>query len=847
MCMSLFACKKTTQTEEPTSGQSNLDAPKDITVNLHYLREDGEYEGWNVWFWTTGDGKAYQFNDTPDENGVVTTGVFPAGTAQVGFIVRLNEWEAKDIEEDQFIDTSSILAGTVDVYVESQSYDFRVVFSDDCVTGVGVSSSYIDSEFKTATIFITEYYTDDMKFTIVDRDRKEVELESLELDERNKKKLVATFKDKIDQFGPYYVCVNDTYYFDISIPDLYVTETFENMYTYDGKDLGATYTGDSTTFKVWAPTATDVNVELFQSGDVKASDLIEKVAMTKGEKGVWSATVDRDLNGVYYLYEVTVDGIVSEGCDPYATAVGVNGDRAMVVDLAATNPQGWDEDENPNKGMNFTDASIYELHIRDLSSDASSGITNVGKFLGLTEKGTVNSAGIPTGLDHIVDLGVTHVQLNPVYDFATVDESKPDTAQYNWGYDPKNYNVPEGSYATDAEDGAVRINEFKQMVMALHENGLSVVMDVVYNHTYSTDFCFNKIVPGYFHRPNSNGSGCGNDVASERAMVRKYIVDSVVYWAKEYHIDGFRFDLVGLIDVETVKAIRAALDEIDPSIILYGEGWTMSTVPTKEYTYMANQNQIDKIDNFAMFNDTIRDSLKGSVFNATEKGYVNGAFSKKNAVLMSIMGKTAWTTTPYRLINYASCHDNLTLWDEINSSNAGDSLHDRISQNLLSASIVYTSQGIPFILAGEEFLRSKTNEDGSFNSNSYSAPDSVNSLKWDNLSDDDYMEVYKYYRGMIAFRKAHVTFRSMNSVVSDYTVDKEASDGVIAYSLKASPEDSVNEFYVIHNAEASDVTIELPEGEWSVYVYGRDAGTDVLDTVSTTITVPGISTAILAR
>lgn len=847
MGLSLIACGKQPQEEQPTTKEPNIDAPTDITVNLHYLRDDGDYEGWNVWFWTTGDGAAYRFNETPDENGVVTTGVFPAGTKSVGFIVRLNEWEAKDIEEDQFIDTSSILAGTVDVYVESQSYDFRTVFSDDCVTGVGVSSSFIDSDFKTATIFITEYYTEDMNFKIVDKEHKEIKLQSLELDERNKKKLVATFADKIDQFGPYYVCVDDSYYFEITIPDFYVTEAFENMYTYDGKDLGATYSKESTTFKVWAPTATEVNVKLYQSGVEGASDLLDTVAMTAQDKGVWSVKIDRDLNGFFYLYEVTVDGKKTEGCDPYATAVGVNGDRAMVVDLVATNPEGWDSDVNPNKGMNYTDASIYELHIRDLSSDAASGITNVGKYLGLTERGTVNSNGISTGLDHIIDLGVTHVQLNPVYDFATVDESKLDTPQYNWGYDPKNYNVPEGSYSTNPENGAVRINEFKQMVKTLHDNGLSVVMDVVYNHTYSTDFCFNKIVPGYFHRPNSNGSGCGNDVASERAMVRKYIVDSVVYWAKEYHIDGFRFDLVGLIDVQTVKAIRAALDEIDPSIILYGEGWTMSTVPTKDYTFMANQNQADKIENFGMFNDTIRDALKGSVFNATEKGYINGDFSKAGTVLKSIMGKTAWTQTPYRLINYASCHDNMTLWDEINSSNSNDSLEDRIKQDLLATSIVYTAQGVPFILAGEELLRTKTNPDGSFNSNSYNAPDSVNSIKWDELNDANHQMVYEYYKGMIAFRKAHVTFRSMTNVSADYAVTPDLPDGVIAYSLKASDADSVKEFYVIHNASTEAVTVALPEGEWTVYVKGTKAGTEALGTASGIVDVEGITTTILAK
>lgn len=847
MLLSTTACMKKEEAENPTSTVANAEAPTDITLNLHYLRDDNDYTGWNVWLWTTGDGKAYQFDENITDTGAVTTAHFNAGTKSIGFIVRLNEWEAKDVEEDQFIDTSSILAGTVDVYVNSGNRDFRTVYSDNCVTGVGVSTAFIDSKFTEATIFITEYYTDDMKIQIVDKEHNEIPTKSIELDERNKKKLLVTFKEKIDVFGTYYVCVNDQYYYDITIPDFYVTEEFEGMYDYEGNDLGATYSQTSTCFKVWAPTADSVNIRLYDGGDIAINDMREELAMTKGDKGVWSLTVDGNLAGTYYTYYVNVGGKTKEACDPYARAVGVNGERAMVIDLAATNPDGWDIDVNPHKGMNYTDASIYELHIRDLSSDASSGIVNTGKYLGLTETGTHNTKGVATGLDHIVELGVTHVQLNPVYDFATVDETKLDIPQYNWGYDPKNYNVPEGSYSTNPYDGAVRVTEFKQMVKALHDNGLSVVMDVVYNHTYSTDFCFNRIVPGYFHRPNSNGSGCGNDVASERDMVRKYIVDSVVYWAKEYHIDGFRFDLVGLIDTETVKAIRAALDEIDPSIILYGEGWNMSTTATKEYTYMATQNQVDGLGNFAMFNDTIRDALKGSVFTPEEKGFINGSYGKTSTVMSAISGLLTWTHTPYRMINYVSCHDNLTIWDEINTSNAEDTLDERINQDLMAAAIVFTSQGIPFMLAGDELLRSKSNEDGTFNNNSYNAPDSVNSIKWDSLSEERTYEVYEYYKGMIAFRKAHSSFRRMETRKDNYNFIPKLGEGIIAYTLVPDENDTASDIMVIHNASRNPVTVDISEGEWTVYVEGRRAGTQPLRTVSSTITVEALTSTILLK
>lgn len=628
---------------------------------------------------------------------------------------------------------------------------------------------------------------------------------------------------------------------------LYETEDFDKKYTYDGDDLGAYRTPEATVFKVWAPTAESVTLNLYASGDPSADDGTGTYGMSRDGSGVWSVRVGKDLAGVYYTYTADFGDFANEACDPYARAVGVNGKRAMVIDLDATDPKGWENDSNPNAGKKPTDAVIYELHIRDLSADPSSGIKNTGKFLGLTETGTVNSNGISTGLDHIADMGITHLQLTPVYDYATVDESKPDVPQYNWGYDPLNYNVPEGSYSTDASDGAARVREFKQAVQAVHSRGISVVMDVVYNHTYGADHCFNMLVPGYFHRPGSNGSECGNDVASERHMVRKFIVDSLVYWAKEYHIDGFRFDLVGLIDVETIRQAREALDVIDPSIILYGEGWDMKTLTVKKDIPLAVQKNVGSIGNFAMFNDTLRDAVKGSMFDKEQTGYINGNYEMKKILSDCAAGKTEWTALPYQQINYVSCHDNRTLWDEITVMNPEMSFEDRVRKNLLAAAIVFTSQGIPFIFAGEEFLRSKENADGTLNENSYNAPDSVNSIKWDDLSRKEYADVCAYYKGLIAFRRAHPALRRMESAGDFYDFSVKTKDSVIAYGLVSCAGEPSGGIFVIYNASDTEEIIKLPDGKWQICIKGNRAGCESLGEVSGSVRAERMLATVLVK
>ena len=546
--------------------------------------------------------------------------------------------------------------------------------------------------------------------------------------------------------------------------DLYSSQSFEEKYTYHGSDLGASWTVHKTLFRLWAPTAEAVHVNLYRSGNPENQDLLCQLRMHREQNGTWVAERMGNLNGIYYAYQVLVDGHLREACDPYARTTGINGHRAMILDLSSTDPEGWERDTNPHAGKGITDAVIYELHVRDLSSHRSSRIRNKGKFLGLTETKKKTKTGQPTGLDHIRALGVTHVHLLPVYDFGFTDESRK-SPQYNWGYDPVNFNVPEGSYSTDPFNGAVRVKEMKQMVKALHDAGLSVVMDVVYNHVHSAEeFCFNKIVPGYFSRISSegiysNGSCCGNDTASERAMVRKYIVDSVKYWADEYHIDGFRFDLVGLLDVQTIQSIIKTVHSTHPDVIFYGEGWHMDTRLTKEGMELAIQSNAGLLPGFSFFNDRIRDLIRGSTFDSTAPGFVTGDHSSKEQLESCFMGAPFWATDPYQSINYVSCHDNHTLFDRIALSVPEASFEELAKRNNLASAFSILSLGVPFFQAGEEMLRTKPSKKNRFDHNSYRSPDRVNSLKWESLDQEVYQKNVAYYKGLLAFRKAHPSLR----------------------------------------------------------------------------------------
>jgi len=632
--------------------------------------------------------------------------------------------------------------------------------------------------------------------------------------------------------------------------EFYSSPAFEEKYTYTGSDLGALWTKDLTRFRLWAPTAKAAWVKLYESGEPAANDLKEVIPLSAAENGTWTACKAGDLHGVYYTWLVDVDNQIVEACDPYARTTGVNGQRAMVIDLSSTNPEGWDIDTDPNPSGRITEAILYELHIRDLSCHHSSGIKHKGKFLGLTETGTKTKSGIPTGLDHIKSMGITHLHLLPVYDYGSVDEAAGNTKQYNWGYDPVNFNVPEGSYATDPHHGEVRVREMKQMVKTLHDNGISVVMDVVYNHVYKTElFCFNRLVPGYFSRSTngvlSNGSCCGNDTASERSMVRKYIVDSVKYWADEYHIDGFRFDLVGLIDTQTIQEIMETVHTTHPNVIFYGEGWSMNTQLTKPGFSLAIQENSHQVPGFAFFSDTIRDQLRGSVFNNTAPGFVSGAELSRDDMEASIMGVPRWAKEPEQCVNYVSCHDNNTLFDRIRLAVPNATAADQVKMNRLAAAITILSEGVPFMQAGEEMLRTKPARGGKFDSNSYKSPDTVNSIKWDTLKKEEYRITRDYYRGLIAFRKAHpaLRLRTRDEVWKQIHPLPCPNNHTLAFLI----DEGDCRIFAAFNADSQAVSLTLPEGKWHPCIRDDIAQTEPMGDVGGSITVSPISAMVLIQ
>jgi pullulanase len=633
---------------------------------------------------------------------------------------------------------------------------------------------------------------------------------------------------------------------------LYDSADFTAKYTYAGDDLGNTYSKSSTKFRVWAPTAKSVSLVTY----AKADDLAASgttTAMTADVNGTWVAELSGDKNGLIYNYRVTVDATTNEAVDPYVRATTVNGVRGVVVDLSKTNPTNWSK-KKPAFSGKPTDAIIYELHVRDLSMDASSGIpaANKGKYLAFTNLNT-SFSGQKTGISAIKDLGVTHVELLPIFDYASVDETSP---TFNWGYDPMNYNVPEGSYSSDPKNPTARITELKSAIQAMHDQKLRVNMDVVYNHVYTaSNFSQELIVPGYWFRTDelgnlTNGSGCGNDVASERPMVRKFIVDSVKYWASEYNLDGFRFDLMGLMDIETINQVTAALKKIDPTIIVIGEGWDMGTLAAE---LRANQKNISKLNGVAHFNDQIRDGLKGSVFTPADPGWATGKLAARPDVIAGIVGNTAysadlatkWTTqSPAQSVNYVESHDNLALADKITASVKGVSPAGVAQLSHFASSVAFLSQGVPFMQAGQEFLRSKNGDE-----NSYKSSDEVNSLKWSTKARN--ATTTKYFQGLIALRKAHPAFRmSTAAAVKANLKFLPTTNEVIAYSLNGSAvKDSAKLIVVIHNPNPGAASVTLPnKGKWTVLVKGSVAGTKAIEILSTNkVSVAGQTTIVLVQ
>ena len=590
------------------------------------------------------------------------------------------------------------------------------------------------------------------------------------------------------------------------------------------------YSPAETKFSLWAPTAEEVRVLLFESGNEGSAS--NTFPMEMGENGTWTISIKEDLKGKFYTFNVKVNGKwLGDTPGIMAKAVGVNGKRAAVLDLRSTDPEGWENDVRPPL-KNYADIMVYEMDHRDLSLDSVSGIQNKGKFLALTEQGTISSSGEKTGIDHLKELGITHVHLLPSYDYASVDETKLDKAQYNWGYDPQNYNVPDGSYSTDPYKPDVRIREFKQMVQALHKAGIRVVLDVVYNHTFNTDESnFERTVPGYFYRQTkdgqwANGSGCGNETASDRAMMRKYMIESILYWINEYHIDGFRFDLMGIHDIETMNEIRAAIDKIDPSIFMYGEGWAASS-PQLEADKLAMKANVEKMPRIAAFSDEMRDGLRGSWDDDTKGAFLVGEPGHEMSIKFGVVGaiehpqvisdsvnysKKPWALQPTQMISYVSCHDDMCLADRLKATMPDASVEELAALQKLAETFVFTSQGVPFIFAGDEMMRDKKGVH-----NSYNSPDSINTIDWKNKT--VHKDVFEYVKGLIAMRKAHPAFRMGDADMVRRQLEflPVKNTNVVAFILKDNANgDSWKNIIVALNSRAEPVKLDIPSGKYTV-------------------------------
>lgn len=634
---------------------------------------------------------------------------------------------------------------------------------------------------------------------------------------------------------------------------------FSTYPNYDGSDLGVFWSPEKVTVKIWAPSAQMVELRLYKDGE--SGEAFHKTNLQPSGNGTWSTVLVGDFEGKFYTFRINDGEWLAETPDIYARCVGINGKRGMIFNPQKTNPDQWENDKRPHLNS-FTEAVIYETHVRDFSIASNSGMENKGKFLAFTEKNSKAEDNISTGVAHLTDLGITHVHLLPVNDFFTVDEEKP-LEKYNWGYDPLHFNALEGSYSTNPYNGTARIKEFKQLVQALHAEGIGVILDVVYNHTYfAKESVFNQSVPGYFYRQKkdgsfSNASGCGNEMATERSMVRKYIVDSLIYWTEEFHVDGFRFDLMGIYDLDTMKTIRDELDKRVKGLILYGEGWAADQSPMAE-EFRAVKSNISKLPGVAVFNDDFRDALKGNHGLKKSKGFVSGLDLREEAVKFGIVAatnhpqivydyvetsKSAWAADPGQCINYVSCHDNYTLWDKLHSSFSKVSDGDMRKMVKLAGALILTSQGIPFLHAGVDFCRTKGG-----NGNSYKSPDSVNQIDWDRKK--QYFDVFTYFKNLIQLRKNHPALRMTSSEIikQNLTFCTEYQMGVVSYCIDAkNVGDSFHKLIVIFNGKREPVNIPLPEGKYRMVISGdKFENENAGDIFENEVRVDSISMTILA-
>lgn len=862
-------------------------ALEDVELTVYYHHKLGTYDGYNMWIWdlVDGEGANYPHAFEPETitfpgyeskqwKRLVTTVHNVDVTAEQAFGVILrktvgsNDWGFQT--EDMMIDGSYIVNNKIAIYLV-HAIDNTVSLSyslEDAVSNKITSAQF--TALNKVNVVTSVAVTDKSLFKIKDDD--DIVVGTLDCSLEENAKIVGKTNFNIELENDMDICKSykivddpaDAFNADvnfseskISVSRLYDLPSF-SKFEYNGT-LGAEYSATQTKFTVWAPTTKEMTLNIYDAGE---GGTATTYAMTKGDHGEWSYTLSGDLNGKYYTYTVGSGAGAKEVVDPYARSGGKDGKRGMILDLQATNPEGWDAQQNPTLA-NYSEAVIYEAQLRDLTIHESSNVSaaNRGKFLGMTEKGTENAR---TPLDYLKELGVTAVHFQPLFDFASVKENFTQATynkdgEYNWGYDPLNYNMPEGSYSSNPADGAVRVKEMKQMIMALHNAGIQVIMDVVYNHVSdAASSNFEALMPGYYFRMRANGSyyngsGCGNETASNHAMFRKFMIDSVKYWTEEYKIDGFRFDLMGLHDITTMNDLYDALQEINPDVMIYGEGWTGGTsgLPSSSQATLANASEMP---NIAVFDDIIRDGLKGSVFDIADTGFVSGKKGVDTAVYVGAAGGTAHSAVNYKLlgndkaafasnptqnINYVSAHDNSTLWDKLNCSVEADK-NTLLAMNRLAAVSVFTSQGASFFLAGEELLRSKPTKFGNtydngaqlskndgayYASNSYKSPDSVNAIDW-NLSVAN-NEMVEFYKALISIKRTFPQFRiaektKLNSCLK--IADGNTEDGITMYAVKDPASDSYA--VVLMNSTESASSVPVPNGNYKVYVNGAKATAD---------------------
>lgn len=865
----------------------------DVTLTVNYYRLASDWTGYNMWLWPQGgDGRSVQFDAETvtiknKQWKTVTTTISNINTADngnaIGVIVRKstadNDWAEQT--KDMFITSDKIVNNAVTIYLIQG--DDSIYYSEDDVNLANrltraafnsMNSVYFSTSKAIAETSRFNLYEGDIVVgsliaadnpQIVGKQTGVIDFATGEID------LTKTYTIKDEPTDAEFD--EDVHFAPraVSKADIFEYSQFNEKYVPDANEvLGVDVTAEKTTFKVWSPFASAMKLNVYDNGTTETK--LYEVDMNKADKGMWTYTfgiaksVDKAITpyglcGKYYTYTATVYGKAQSVVDPYARSGNANGTRGMILNLDETNPTGWANQSNPTLNS-YSEAIIYEAQLRDLTIDSSSGVSeaNRGKFLGLTESSATNG-GTKTAVDYIKELGITQLHFQPIFDFASVNENFTTATfdgegQYNWGYDPLNYNMPEGSYSSDPADGAKRVTEMKQMVMALHNAGIQVIMDVVYNHVSSAESSnFQALCPDYYFRLTadgsySNGSGCGNETASERAMFRRFMIDSVKYWSEEYKIDGFRFDLMGLHDIVTMNELYDELATINPDVMIYGEGWTGGTTPlaTAKAALKANAKQMP---NIAVFNDDIRDGLKGSVFGITGKGYVQGVLSSENAVYFGAYGGAkafgginAFTAAPTQSINYVSAHDNSTLWDKLNASIDADKATLK-AMNRMAATASMTSAGPAFFLAGEEMLRSKpttatnnfdnrpevymTNPEYYFSDNSYKSNDSVNAIRW-NLATEN-ADMVDYYKGLISIRKAQPFFKMTTAAEvrsNVYVNDENLSDGIAMYAIKSGEKAAI----LMFNATESTQKITVPQGDYKVLAAAGKASNDGVATFS---------------